>query len=340
MLPFDPSTILPSSILAVTDFWMARWLTPMWFLGIGVIGGLLLLGLLLGLFYVLSLIGKPLDALRETGVAHIIAGLITLALTSVYGLWVGGFLKSFYQQFPTDEFVLLVLAGAIVFAIFSWSLLFCSSTRFFKELRALLFEGVGFYMLCVLGVLSVLSLAVSPLIDQPRAAFNSLPYLLFLKSGVQTDTYKIPGITGDQEAPFTKIDFRYDPRTLSELVLESDKNLLIGDAPSIADFRIPGSRLESGVETRWNRNMGADKAPVPLAQGAEVYVQNQEFGEATLKIRMGSEPPVRQSVTFVWVAVFVAILGLFFMLMQAIAPKTAAIALATAKSEQIGRAHV
>ena len=40
MLPSLSVDFLPKimpGILGVTDFWMARWLTPIWFLGIGVI---------------------------------------------------------------------------------------------------------------------------------------------------------------------------------------------------------------------------------------------------------------------------------------------------------------
>jgi ABC-type transport system involved in multi-copper enzyme maturation permease subunit len=70
-----------------------------------------------------------------------------------------------------------------------------------------------------------------------------------------------------------------------------------------------------------------------LAAGADVYVQNQEFGDATVEVRVVSVPPVREATTIVLVTIFLVVFGLFFMLMQAAAPKTAAIALSAAKSE-------
>ena len=43
------------SVLAVTDFWMSRWLTPIWFLGVGVSAGLAILAALIGIFYLMSI---------------------------------------------------------------------------------------------------------------------------------------------------------------------------------------------------------------------------------------------------------------------------------------------
>ena len=79
--------------------------------------------------------------------------------------------------------------------------------------------------------------------------------------------------------------------------------------------------------------MGAKDSPLPMVGGAELYAQNQEIDNATLKFRLVSAPPVRESITLVLVALFVAVFGLLFMLMQAVSPKAAAIALSAAKSE-------
>ena len=44
----------PVPMFAAIDFWMTRWLTPIWFLGGGVILGLLVLSVFLVVFYGLS----------------------------------------------------------------------------------------------------------------------------------------------------------------------------------------------------------------------------------------------------------------------------------------------
>jgi hypothetical protein len=229
------------------------------------------------------------------------------------------------------------MAAGLLFAILWWSLLYCSSHRFFLELKALISDGVGFYMLCVLGFLSIIGLASTFLVESPRAAFASLPYYLdqvrSLTPGSQEQKFTIPGIQNDAEAKFVSIPLRYDAKNLLGIQLKSDKNLLIGDGPTIADFRGPGFQVENQVEFNWNRSMGAEKCPLPLSQGAEVWVQNQEIGDANLSVLLSTAPAVPQASTFLLSALFVALFGLLFFLMQAVAPKASAIALATAKSE-------
>jgi hypothetical protein len=317
-------------IFAITDFWMARWLTPIWFLGVGVTIGLVALGLLLGLFYVLSKI-PFFDLFRKTGIAHGIAAGLSLVATGIAARELYMAYQSAGTPLMMDEFWLITVAIGIVFSIFAWSLMFCSSTRFIMEVRSLLTEGVGFLILCTLGLLGVIGLAATPLVDNASGAFSSLPQFIFLRPTSQTFT--LPGVSGDQESPFTKLEVRYDPRTVNTIEIRSNKNLILGDGPTIADFRGQGFRIENEVPYQWVRTMGPEKSPLLLAQGAEVYAQNQEFGEATVDIRISSIPPVPESITFVTVAFMTVVFGLLLFLMQAVAPKTAAIALAAAKSE-------
>lgn len=317
-------------IFAITDFWMARWLTPIWFLGVGVTIGLIALGLLLGLFYVLSKI-PFFDLFRKTGIAHGIAAGLSLVATGIAARELYMAYQSAGTPLMMDEFWLITVAIGIVFSIFAWSLMFCSSTRFIMEVRSLLTEGVGFLILCTLGLLGVIGLAATPLVDNASGAFSSLPQFIFLRPTSQTFT--LPGVSGDQESPFTKLEVRYDPRTVNTIEIRSNKNLILGDGPTIADFRGQGFRIENEVPYQWVRTMGPEKSPLLLAQGAEVYAQNQEFGEATVDIRISSIPPVPESITFVTVAFMTVVFGLLLFLMQAVAPKTAAIALAAAKSE-------
>ncbi len=67
-------------ILAASDFWMAKWLTPMWFVGLGVAAGLVLLMLFLGVCFALKGALRGLDPLRKNGVLHWVALGITLVI--------------------------------------------------------------------------------------------------------------------------------------------------------------------------------------------------------------------------------------------------------------------
>jgi ABC-type transport system involved in multi-copper enzyme maturation permease subunit len=327
-----------SAILGVTDFWMARWLTPIWFLGIGVVFGLLALSAFLGLCYVLSKV-RFLDGLRSTGISHVLAGIATLISTFLASRIFAPFFGwgSINSEVLVDEYVLFAIATGLLFAVFWWALIYCSSHRFMLELRSLVSDGVGFYMLSALGFLSIIGLASTFLVESPRDAFSSLGFyanqLLSLSPGTNDQKFTIPGIQEGSDATFTSIPLRYDSKTLQAISLQSDKNLLIGDGPTIADFRGPGFQVENGVAFGWNRSMGAEKCPLPLAQGSEVWVQNQEIGDATLTVGLISSPAVPQASTFLLAGLFVVVFGLLFFLMQAIAPKASAIAMATAKSE-------
>lgn len=314
--------------LAAVDFYMSRWLTPFWFLGVGVTLGLLLLGAFVGLFAVLARI-RLLDVLRRSGMSHIIAGILSVAMTGFFYWYLSW--DDRFRSLPLDEIFLFLLAALLVFSIVSWSLLYCSSSRFLMELRPLFFEGIGFYSLCILAFVALFGLLCTPLVGEPLAALGSIPKLF--SSGTIKQEFKIPGAVNEEDAPFTPLEIQYDPLYLDSVEIISNKNLLIGDGPSVAEFRGPGYRVDREVEVRWNRKQGATKSPLPLAPGSNIFVQNQEFGDATLTIFLRSAPPVPQATTFLLVGFFTFLGGLMFMLMQGLAPKSAAIALSAAKSE-------
>ena len=69
----------PVPMFAAVDFWMTRWLTPVWFLGGGVILGLLVLSVFLVVFYCLSKFTQ-FEKFRRDGSAHFLALAVTLVL--------------------------------------------------------------------------------------------------------------------------------------------------------------------------------------------------------------------------------------------------------------------
>lgn len=315
-------------LLAATDFWMSRWLTPFWFLGVGAAFGLGLLALFVGLFWVLSRFSFVLDGLRRSGVAHIIAGVGAVALTWLFFRT----LSTEISGMPSDELTLVVLAAMFFFSIVTWSLMYCSSARFLAELKPLFFEGIGFYLLCTLLVVAVGGLLCTPLVGVSSEAIASIPKL-FTSGASAPQVFTIPGASEDTDAAFQKVEIRYNPGTLAYLKLSSNKNILIGDGPSVAEFKVTGYKLPPDAPAEWDRTKGAAKCPLPLSPGSNVYVQNQEFGDAQLEVRVVSAPPVPQASTFVLISGFITLVGLMFMLMQAVAPKASAIALSAAKSE-------
>jgi len=324
-----------SAFFAASDFWMVRWLTPIWFLGVGIVFGGLILAALILLFTALSKV-KLLDNLRKDGSAQIVGLVLTLVLGGVLALMTRGPFGSTFTDdqgaFETNEWAMISIAMTMMIGVLVFSFLYCSSSRFLGELRSLLFEGVGFYMLCTLGALAGVGLASSFLVDEPIAALKGIPQL-FLSQDQKLEV-TIPPMRGDGSADdSTKLDFRYDPATLSQVEIETNRRVVLADAPSIAGLKSKATTIEPDQRLTWTNKMNAKDCPIPLELGAELYCQNQEVDAAVLKVRLLSTPPVRESITFVFVAGFVTVFGLLFMLMQAVSPKAAAIALSAAKSE-------
>lgn len=322
-------------ILAANDFWMTKWLTPVWFLGVGVVFGLAILSLFLVVCYGLSKV-TALEKFRRDGSAHLVCLFVTLGLGIGLALWTRfGFLsKAFIAEngsFETEEWAMIMLASTLMIAIVVWALVYCSSTRFLGELRSLLFEGVGLYMLSVLSTVAAIGLAASFLVDAPMAAIQGIP-ALFKLSDVIT-SIELKGAPADSAAEFVPLSIRYNPDSLAFVQIDSDRRVLLTDAPSLGESQLRAMTIEAKTPVIWTSKMGSKESPLPMVGGVELYAQNQEIDNATLKFRLVSAPPVRESITLVWVALFVAVFGLLFMLMQAVSPKAAAIALSAAKSE-------
>ncbi|MBU6175752.1 MAG: hypothetical protein KGQ60_18260, partial [Planctomycetes bacterium] len=75
---------------AASDFWMAKWLTPFWFIGVGIVIGFAILLLFLGLCALLIVPTKGLDKLRKDGSLNYLA----LGITGVIGALIALFLGS------------------------------------------------------------------------------------------------------------------------------------------------------------------------------------------------------------------------------------------------------
>ena len=219
------------------------------------------------------------------------------------------------------------IAITMMVGIVVWSVFYCSSPRFLGELKSLLAEGVGLYMVSTLVAVAVIGLAASWLVDQPMTAIRGIPTLFSTRD--QNLNFTIDGSTEE----FKKLDIAYDPTTLAVIQIESDRRILITDAANIAEVKSKAITIEPSTLSMWTLKDGANSCPFPLNAGGEIFAQNQEIDVAKLKIRIISMPPVFEAWTFVLVAGFVVLFGLLFMLMQAVAPKVSAIALSAAKSE-------
>jgi hypothetical protein len=319
---------------AASDFWMAKWLTPFWFIGVGIVVGFAILLLFLGLCALLIVPTKGLDKLRKDGTLNYLALGITGVIGALIALFLGsGQMRQSFMvrgEFATEEWIFVSVAAAFMVGVFVWALLYCSTTRFFGELRSLLFEGVGFALLTTLAVVAVIGLAATPWVEKPQVAFASIPQFFSPPNPVLDFVLK----GSATEAPkLEKLEVKYDPSTLGYVKITSNRRIVIADASEVDKFKLAAVNIDADSPKIWERAMGPSKCPLPLIGGAEVYAQNGEIDDAKVTIELRSYPPVPQAVSILMVAIFVSVFGLLFFLMQGAAPKTAAIALSAAKSE-------
>ena len=307
-----------SPLLAASDFWMAKWLTPFWFVGAGIVIGFAALAAFLLIFSLLMVPMKGLEKQRKDGTLHYIAAGITLLL----GAGIGYFLRSgeigqaflVKGEFATEEWLLVSFAATAMTGVIVWALLFCSSSRFFGELRSLLFEGVGFAMIIVLAAVAAIGLAATPWIEKPAEAIASIPQFFSPQSTFKE--YTIAGAKTPEDRKLTKIEVQYDPATLGVVRIESNRRVILADASEIEKLKFAAVTIDADAPKLWERSMGPTKCPLPLVGGAEVYVQNEEIDDATLTISIQSYPTVPQSLSILLTAIFVTVFGLLFFLMQ------------------------
>ncbi len=252
-------------LLGASDFWMTRWLTPIWLLGVGVTLGLALLILALLIFWILSKIPYFESAYRRGLEPHIIALTAALAL----GVGVTYYYRELFQpasgDFRSDEMALVAIALSLLLGLFTWSLFFCSNKRFLGEVRSLLLEGIGSYLLTATGAVAVVGLACTFVAESPVEILKSLPQLF--QSGDSKVVVTVPASRADQdENPFVPVDVRYRPDLLNRVQIISNRNVILADAANISGFQMTPVTLVANEEVVWSRSQKS-APPIPLVMG-------------------------------------------------------------------------
>lgn len=316
--------------------WLTTWLTPIWFLGMGIGLGLIGLAILVVLFRVLSAIG-PWQSLSKSSAGHVVAAIISAALAA--GIWFFGFDQDLIGETELNEPVLLGISLFLLCAIVGWSLVFCAAKQPAKAAISTLTEGVSGY----LGTMAVILVAVAgtiwglgyvgfkPIVPDPVGAFTSIPKVFSTGKGEVVAT--IPAAPVDGEAPFTPVKLDIDFELLESLSITSDRTVNLADADDPLKFvRVP-ERLGATEVSSWNNNMPIELMPIPYEDGTTLHIQNTEIDEAIVTISTLTSAPVPEAATLVITAISVMLIGMTLLLQQAIAPRASAVAHATVKNE-------
>lgn len=313
---------------------MTAWLTPIWFVSVGIAGGLVILAALVLLFKALSNV-PPWEALSHSATGHVAAAILTAALAG--GLY---FLipKEFWGAENLQEPVLLLAVLFLLCGIIGWSAIFCCSKQAARNAFVTLGEGAaGYLMICAIVIVLVgcgvwgVGAAMGPgIVAEPVKAFASLPKIF--ATGRDSITVTIPAAAAGDNT-FHPVEVPIDFSLLSSLSVNSDRSVILADAAKAVDFRRTPRRVAADETLSWDRKQELDALPIPYEEGTQLHIQNREVTEATIRIDYLTIPPVPQATTFVITAFCVVLVGLSLLLQQAVAPRASAVAFATIKNE-------
>lgn len=339
-------SLLPSlSVIGASDFWVTKWLTPMWLFGTGVGAGIVLLGLAVLLLKGLSYIPVFAYLQNQRTTAHIVSLILTVLLGgTLYVLGCTLFDDSGNSDVtktvfniqealqPNKEQVMFGLAIALLSTVVAWGIVFGSMPKNASEIYRTLTEGVSSYFLVWCGSWIVLALGATFLVDDPITTLQAIPSVF--DSGRRQTEVEIE-VAKENEAGnklFQMVDMPFNPSLLAGLQISSDKNILISDAEILDKADMTPKRIDAGKDVSWIRG-ASETAPISMEPGAGVFILNLENEPANVKILLVSFPPVQETMMVVITAVSVFFFGFAFIAQTSVAPRLSAVALATAKSE-------
>lgn len=339
-------SLLPSlAILGASDFWVTKWLTPLWLLGTGVGAGIVLLGLAVLFLRGLSFIPIFGYLQNQRGTAHVVSLVLAVLLGGfLYVLGCPVFadsgstevtsqLLNFEEAMqPNKEQVMYGLAVLLLSVVVAWGVVFGAMPKNANELFRTLTEGVSAYFLVWCGSWIVLALGSTFLVDDPLPTLQSIPKVF--DSGRRTLEFQVDVAKDDASGNklLQLVDLPFNPNLLAGLQIESDKSILIADAEVADKSEMTPRKIEAGSEVSWIRG-SAESPPISMEPGAGIFVLNLEDEPATVKFLLVSFPPVPETMMVVITAVAVFFFGFAFIAQTAVAPRLSAVALATAKSE-------
>jgi hypothetical protein len=316
----------PGLIVAQALQWLPAWLTPLWLLGVGLAAGGLLSAVVYGLLSLLSFI-PPLGALADSprrGVAAslLLGGGIAAGLCWAYVPSAADYADSLFLPLIT---IGLMLGFGIVYGV--WN-----RTR--SEWKDLLVEGVVPYLLSVAALFALIALVTTPLVNRPMEFIRSISEVNLIGDGTVRTPVTIPAIAIDvnpDEAPFLPANISYSLRTASEVIIESDRTILLADSSNTGAFSRTPFRVNAGDELRF-RYEDRETPPIP-GDASRLHIQNREIDPATIVFTFKYLPSIPEASSIVVIAItfFLAITGL--MAFRQAAPRVWALALSTAKNE-------
>ncbi|MFU7557395.1 ABC transporter permease [Roseiconus sp. JC912] len=326
-LLFDAASNLSGGMpLAQIGDWMPSWATPIYAISLGLLLGAIVAAVFYGLLAALSLI-PPLGKLADNSTRGNVVSL-------VIGVVVGGLLcmrfASADEEYAQSLYLPLMMMGIVM----GYAVVYGMWYRTRQEWFDILGEGIVPYILSTLGVFTVVGLLGTIYVTDPMQFVRSIPQVNLISNGTLIHEVTVPGAdpsVGPDEAVFHAQDFDYDLRSMSELVIETDKTIMLGDGANIAEFSRKPARIDAG-ERMVYRYEDRDVPPLP-SDPTKLHIQNRELDPATVRFVITSVPKVPEISQAVAIGVIVFFMISALVAFRQAAPRVWALALSTAKNE-------
>jgi ABC-type Na+ efflux pump permease subunit len=190
------------------------------------------------------------------------------------------------------------------------------------------------YLLGTAAFVALIGLAGTPLVEDRQAFFASLDEVNLFSDGRVIVPVTLDGVPLDADPdllPFTKVELDYDIDTLSGLTIETDRTILVSDSADPESMTMTPVRINPDEPVQYERG-DLEAPPLPL-DSDRVHLQNREIDPAVVRFTFETRPRVAEASTVPVTAIgFFLLISAYITFRQA-APRVAAIALATAKSE-------
>ena len=320
---------------------ITNWLTPVWFLSVGISLGFLLIILAIMLIKALQPVSR-LNAIAESKGSWIVAGGISTLLLAAGGmgliLWQSPSFFSEYEN-PIGLAVVLVLFLSLFFGFGFWKLI---GRRFRPEMDDLLFDGlliwvnrifVGLALFAVIGVLLdwVNGFGIVTVVKDTNGIFESLKRLPQLGEFERTVT--VP--SSDFESVGEQVDVSFVGSELVLMSILSNRRLEVSAFPITAETT-PGDFFAveptDGDPLLYMRRADGT-GPIPEGQIDHLFVKNLGRDPATVTFKYTLAPVYREVSLIPKTALIVFICYLGFMIFPTFCPKIYAIAFSTFKTE-------
>ncbi len=306
-----------------------KWLTPIWFLGVGLLIGLIAVVLFMLLTRLLSTV--PFwERLSHSTAGHAVALLLTAGLAGA------GFYFLIYPAVDSTKLVeveklMLTITLTLLSAIVGWSLVFCSSKQASRNAFATMTEGVSGYLWIATIVMIVAGLASTVVVEKPLVAFKSFPELF--QTGESTFSRTVEGSLKNADADFVPVEVNINPDLVESIEIKSNRIVVLADAADPLQFSRAPRQMDAEETVSWSRTQQKSGSPIPFGADQTLFVQNREVDPATIDFTIVTRPEVPESATFLLAAICVFLVGLTILLQQAVAPRVSAVALSTVKNE-------